>query len=177
MNAVLRPLNAQDLPMVRAWRNHPKINDFMCSQNFISESEHQQWFEESLTNTLKFLYIYEESERAMGFIQLQKKSFESAVYGWGFYIDPTAPKGTGFKMTSLALQKAFKELSAHKLCAEVLGFNQASIQLHLRLGFDQEGVLKQHHFLNGQYSDVHFFGKLHSSKYLNKGQSENRSKD
>jgi UDP-4-amino-4,6-dideoxy-N-acetyl-beta-L-altrosamine N-acetyltransferase len=160
-NTRLRVLELTDLAQVRAWRNHPKVNAFMCSQHDFSEQEHHTWFEESQDNPLKFLYVYESLGEALGFVQLDKKSIDSDVYEWGFYITPDAPKGTGFQLTSVALDFAFKTLKAHKIMAEVLAFNQASIQLHLRLGFALEGVLKKHYFLNNHYYDVHCFGLLH----------------
>ncbi|VAW44220.1 hypothetical protein MNBD_GAMMA04-235 [hydrothermal vent metagenome] len=161
MNILLRLMTPQDLPMVRAWRNHSKVNVFMCSQQFISAEAHQAWFEKMQQDALRYLYLYEEESVAMGFVQFQQKSLESAVYEWGFYLNPEAPKGTGFRLTSQALHQAFEVLKAHKVCGEVLGFNQASIQLHKRLGFKQEGLLEQQHFLNHQYHDVHCFGLLH----------------
>ncbi len=162
MNARLRALELDDLTRVRAWRNHPNVSAFMCSQHVISEQEHQAWFEKNRDNPLKLLFLYEVSGEAMGFVQFDKKSIESDVYEWGFYINPDAPKGTGFQLTSLALNFAFQTLKAHKVAAEVLEFNSASIQLHVRLGFAQEGVLKKHHFLNNHHCDVHCFGLLQS---------------
>ncbi len=163
MNARLRELELEDLAQVRTWRNHPKVSAFMCSQHIISEQEHQAWFEKNRDNPLKSLFLYEVSGEPMGFVQFDKKSIESDVYEWGFYINPEAPKGTGFQLTSLALNFAFQTLKAYKVAAEVLAFNQASIQLHVRLGFVQEGLLKQHHFLNNHYYDVHCFGLLQSA--------------
>ncbi|HIE40598.1 MAG TPA: UDP-4-amino-4,6-dideoxy-N-acetyl-beta-L-altrosamine N-acetyltransferase [Thiomicrorhabdus sp.] len=160
MSARLRALKLDDLARVRAWRNHSNVSAFMCSQHIISEQEHQTWFEKNQDNPLKSLSLYEVSGEAMGFVQFDKKSIESDVYEWGFYIAPDAPKGTGFQLTSLALNVAFNTLKAHKVVAEVLEFNQASIQLHVRLGFVQEGVLKKHQFLKNHYYDVHCFGLL-----------------
>lgn len=160
MMARLREVELNDLSMIRNWRNHSEINRFMFSQETIKDSEHRNWFELSQINPLRSLYVYEENELASGFLQLQKKSLDSDVYEWGFYTDPQSKRGAGTRMTVFALNKVFTDLGAHKVFGKVLAFNQPSIQLHQKLGFVQEGVLREHHFLNDQYHDVHCFGLL-----------------
>ncbi len=162
MSGVLRGVELTDLPSIRNWRNHPDINHYMFSQHEITEDEHYAWFEASHISLLRTLSVYEENGEIKGFLQLQKKSQESDVYEWGFYISPDAVRGTGTKMARLALNKIFIEMSGAKAYAEVLSFNIPSIKLHQKLGFYQEGLLRQHHFLNKQYNDVHCFGLLKS---------------
>ncbi len=161
MSGKLKALTLQDLPMIRAWRNHADIKAFMCSQHHIEAEEHQQWFLKQSKNPLQHLYIYEVKGHSLGFLQLEKKSPDNDTYTWGFYIAPDAPRGTGFNMTTLGLSTAFEELGAQKVFGEVLAFNQASIRLHQKLGFTQEGCLKQHQYVNGQYYDVYCFGRFH----------------
>ena len=158
MSGKLSALTLKDLPTIRAWRNHADIKSFMCSQHFIEAEEHKSWFVKQSKDPLQHLYLYEEEGQPLGFLQLQKKSAENATYTWGFYISPDAPRGTGFNMTTLGLSTAFETLGAHKVFGEVLAFNPASIRLHQKLGFTQEGCLKQHQYVNGQYYDVYCFG-------------------
>jgi RimJ/RimL family protein N-acetyltransferase len=53
-------------------------------------------------------------------------------------------------------------MNGKKLFGEVLAFNKPSIKLHQKLGFSQEGVLREHYFLNDEYHDVYCFGMLKS---------------
>lgn len=162
MTELLRNIRVNDLPVVRAWRNHPDIKQYMFSQHKIEEKEHLAWFEEYKDNPLKSLNVYEAAGEIKGFLQLQKKSRDSNVFEWGFYINPEAVRGTGTKMVQLALKKVFIEMQGIKVVGEVLAFNLPSIELHKKLGFKQEGFLRQHHFMNGQYYDVNYFGLLKS---------------
>jgi RimJ/RimL family protein N-acetyltransferase len=134
----------------------------MFSQHEINEEEHLAWYENHKANPLKVLNVYEDAGEIKGFLQLQKESPENNVFEWGFYISPEAIQGTGTKMAQLALNKVFIEMQGVKVFGEVLAFNLPSIKLHKRLGFNQEGFLRQHHFLNGQYYDVNCFGLLKS---------------
>lgn len=160
MDCHLRAIELKDLSVIRQWRNHSKINRFMFFQHKILENEHKKWFEASRENPLKLLYVYEENRVLTGFLQLQKKSMECQVYEWGFYIDPSALRGTGSRMAKIALYKIFNELGGDKVFGEVLSFNYPPIKLHQKLGFSQEGLLRKHHFLNQQYYDVRCFGML-----------------
>lgn len=162
MKALLREIKLTDLPTIRSWRNHPDINRYMFSQHEITQGEHCAWFEANQDNPLRDLSVFEENDEIKGFLQLQKKSQQSEVYEWGFYISPDAVRGTGTKMAKLALKKIFLEMNGAKVYAEALSFNLPSIKLHQKLGFSQEGLLRQHHFLNQQYYDVYCFGLLKS---------------
>jgi len=162
MTGFLRDMELGDLTTLREWRNNPEINRFMFSQHEIMQEEHQNWFKRSQNNPLIHLNMYIENYDIKGFMQLHNKSSEDKVYEWGFYISPKAVRGTGTKMAKLALKKVFEEMNGKKIFGEVLAFNKPSIKLHQKLGFSQEGPLREHHFLNGEYHDVYCFGMLKS---------------
>ncbi|HIF88532.1 MAG TPA: UDP-4-amino-4,6-dideoxy-N-acetyl-beta-L-altrosamine N-acetyltransferase [Candidatus Thioglobus sp.] len=162
MSEFLRKIELSDLPTIRDWRNHQAINRYMFTQHEVTKKEHLAWFEASRENKLCSLFVYESESGIQGFLQLEKKSKESCVYEWGFYISPEAARGLGTKMAKLAFNKVFVDLSGSKLFGEVLSFNLPSIRFHQKLGFYQEGLLRQHHLVNGQYHDVYCFGLLES---------------
>jgi len=163
----LREVEYSDLSKIRLWRNHQDINRYMFTQHEVTEKEHNAWFEASEENELRSLFIYENEVGAQGFLQLQRATINSGVYDWGFYIDPSAERGFGVRMAKLAFEKVFTEMDGVKLFGEVLSFNLPSIKFHQKLGFSQEGLLKQHHLLNKQYHDVYCFGLL-QSEFLEK---------
>lgn len=154
----IRHMNSGDLERVRAWRNHDSVKKFMFSQNEITFGAHHAWFNKADNDPLHKLFIYEEDKTPLGFTQLIGKDAHSFIYEWGFYISPDATKGTGTRMLQAMIKIAFERYNAYKVYGEVLGFNHASVKLHQRLGFKQEGVLKRHVFLNDTYHDVHCFG-------------------
>jgi UDP-4-amino-4,6-dideoxy-N-acetyl-beta-L-altrosamine N-acetyltransferase len=161
-----------DLDTVLAWRNHEEVRRFMYTQHEISKDEHSRWFDRASSDPKRHLLIYQEGDKALGFVNI----FEIAAGGianWGFYVAPDAPRGTGSALGHAFLQHAFQTLNLHKLCGQVIAFNERSIQFHVKLGFLKEGVL-QHQYFDGQkYHDVWCFGLLehvwqakHSKEYL-----------
>lgn len=161
-----------DLNRILRWRNHVSIRQFMYSQHEITEDEHQSWFEQASTDDTRHLLIYEVDGNPLGFVNFnQHRSFP--VADWGFYLAPDSPKGTGYHLGLSALDYAFGKVNLHKVCGEVLATNKRSIQYHFKLGFKQEGVLREQYPDNGSYHDVVCFGLLdheweHKVEGLNK---------
>jgi RimJ/RimL family protein N-acetyltransferase len=79
---------------------------------------------------------------------------------WSFYADPHSPSGTGRKVCEAALDFAFTELQIHKVAGQVLDFNEASIRTHRRLGFTQEGILREEKLIDEKHIGLIIFGLL-----------------
>lgn len=157
----------EDLEQVLFWRNHPDVRRYMYTQHEIAHSEHIHWFERASKQPGRHLLIYEGVEKPLGFINLHEIA-PGGIADWGFYAAPDAPKGTGRELGESILQYAFAELGLHKLCGQALAFNEPSIKFHLRLGFKQEGILRDQHFDGQHYHDVICLGLLAADWYTNK---------
>lgn len=155
----IRAVTEDDLPMLRAWRNHPDVRRFMFSQHEIGEEEHLNWFSKISQDASRRLLIVEEEKRAIGCVQFSQV-VKGGIADWGFYTVPDAPKGTGRKLGFMALNYAFGHLSLHKVCGQAIAENRASIALHKRLGFTLEGVLRDQRRIEGDYHTLHCFGLL-----------------
>jgi len=162
----LRTMDQHDLDIVLHWRNHPTIRDFMLTQHKISQDEHRNWFQKaSISPDIKLL-IFEIDSIPLGFLNFTKKA-ESFVADWGFYVSPDAPKGTGTQLGHAGLEYGFAELHLHKLCGQALSYNLNSIRFHKKLGFLQEGLLREQYCDGQQYHDILHFGFLASEWELN----------
>ncbi|MEU4112727.1 GNAT family protein [Streptomyces sp. NPDC048208] len=67
-------------------------------------------------------------------------------------------KGYAVEATELILTYMFAEQRCNKCEVEVYEFNDASLALYRRLGFLEEGRLRQHEFFAGAYHDVVLLG-------------------
>lgn len=155
----LRPMAVSDLEMVLGWRNHPKVRCFMYTTHEISLNEHRNWFEKTRADPNTYLLIFEKDGIASGFVNISK-SRSPQIADWGFYVAPDAPKGIGSSLGDEVMKFAFNELKLHKMCGQALGFNDPSISFHERLGFTEEGRLRDQHFDGKNYHDVVCFGLL-----------------
>lgn len=155
----LRPMTESDLEQVLQWRNHLEVRRYMYTTHKIRLEEHHEWFISSSANPAIELLIYEQEDKAQGFVSITRTRCPE-VADWGFYMAPAAPKGSGRELGKQALNYAFAELSLHKVCGQALGFNERSIAFHKRLGFIEEGRLRDQHCDGDQFYDVVCFGLL-----------------
>ncbi|KXS54045.1 MAG: N-acetyltransferase GCN5 [Marinobacter sp. T13-3] len=161
MTSQLRPMDENDLELVLSWRNHPDIRRFMYTTHEISLAEHKRWFAGAKEKSETYLRIYEQDGKPTGFVNVSLTRCPH-VADWGFYVAPDASKGTGRRMGEAALAFVFQELGLHKLCGQALGFNGGSVGFHKKLGFAEEGRLRDQHFDGEHYHDVVCFGLLAS---------------
>lgn len=157
--ARVRPMSSSDLEQVLAWRNHPDVRRYMYTQHEISLDEHRRWFEKASRDPARHLLVFESGCTPLGFVNIHEIA-SGGIANWGFYAAPTAPKNTGRLLGRSALQYAFAETGLHKICGHALAYNERSIRFHRRQGFQQEGIMREHHFDGQRYHDVVCFGLL-----------------
>jgi UDP-4-amino-4,6-dideoxy-N-acetyl-beta-L-altrosamine N-acetyltransferase len=154
-----RKMRENDLKAVLRWRNHPGVRKCMLSPHEITMAEHLAWFDRSKKDDTRALLVVEEDGQMMGCVVFSNVSCAGTA-DWSFYVDPESLAGTGRKVCAACLDFAFNELQIHKVAGHVLDFNDASILTHLRLGFRQEGVLREHRLIDGKHLDLIVFGLL-----------------
>jgi UDP-4-amino-4,6-dideoxy-N-acetyl-beta-L-altrosamine N-acetyltransferase len=167
---LVRAVTQNDLPMLLNWRNHPDVRRFMFTQHEIRPEEHLNWFERASQDKSRCLLIVEASHEPIGYVQFSNVCI-GGVSDWGFYTRPNAPRGSGKKLGEAALQHAFEKLQLHKVCGQAIETNEASIRFHHKLGFKQEGMLREHQRIDHSYHAVISFGLLTqewSSRSINK---------
>lgn len=149
----LRPMRTADLEMVRAWRNAPRVRDASFTDHIISPKEHATWFKKN-HRTASF-NIFMHGKEPLGFVQVTHFTAHHDRAFWGFYLEKeNLPKGTGLVMGYLAMRLVFDKLEVHKLCSEIFASNLASIRLHQKLGFQQEGILREHVIKKDSHQNV-----------------------
>lgn len=155
----VRLVEEPDLPMLLEWRNHIEVRRFMFTQHEIQMEEHLEWFARSQHDLSRKLLIVMDTKTPIGFAQFNRVSL-GGIADWGFYTRPHAAKGTGKKLGLAALDYAFGQLGLHKVCGQAVASNQASIAFHKKLGFSQEGVLRDQQRIQGVYHNLFCFGLL-----------------
>ena len=95
----------------------------------------------------------------VGGLNLHGGDFVDGVFSFGVGIGAKY-KGQGYagEAIVLALRYMFGERRFQKCESHVYDFNTASLSLHRKLGFVEEGRLRRHHFMGGQYRDELHFG-------------------
>lgn len=115
---------------------------------------------ETPENDTMMLGIESLAEAALvGMLATDAVDYRAGRFMYGISIG-TDHKGRGYatEAVRLLLNFMFGERRFHKCEASVWGFNDASIALHRKLGFTEEGRLRDHEFFAGRHHDVVLFG-------------------
>lgn len=157
----LRDVVEQDLEQILNWRNSDRIRAQMYTDEPITMENHLKWFSKASKDEQVSLKIFEFEGVPAGFVHITYRDRRNGIAHWGFYLGrDDLPKGTGSQMGSLALHHAFEVMGVRKLIGEAFAFNTASIRLHEKLGFRQEGIYRNHILKNGRYEDIVCFARF-----------------
>ncbi len=148
---------------------HCRIHSLGSSEEGISFSEFPYGELQNLTETHLYQYnmpselifsIESEGETA-GEISLKSlrwfnRKAEIAV----FILKEFRGKGLAEQALRLLLDYVFNTMNFHRLEAEVVAYNPAAKALFEKIGFVQEGILREAKFFKGRYHDIFSYGLL-----------------
>jgi RimJ/RimL family protein N-acetyltransferase len=107
-----------------------------------------------------FRFVVENSEQeVVGDITTHDCDQRSGNFSWGLnIIQEHRCKGYASEALLLVMRYYFQELRYQKVTVHIACFNEASIKLHERLGFQQEGRIRRTVYTDGQYFDDLVYG-------------------
>ena len=109
------------------------------------------------------MFIVEKKETHIytDFVSLTHINWINRNCNFGIIIDQNFQgKGFGKETTKLILDYSFQKLNMRKVSLNVLSENTRAINLYKKLGFKEEGILKEHFYWDGKYHDVVVMGKI-----------------
>jgi ribosomal-protein-alanine N-acetyltransferase len=105
----------------------------------------------NLKNYTTFRWFVDFEEKIVGSVSLKNISHSMGYAEIGYGISQTYHRrGIGTAAVAQLVEKVFSETSLRKLLAYVHDANLASCKLLEKLGFVQEGFLREHYVINGQ---------------------------
>ncbi len=172
----LRDMTSADKDKVRLWRNLPEVSKYMYTDHAISPEEHAAWFNRiSSDPSCKYWIVVCDGED-VGVAWIFDIDQRNLRCYWGFYLGSANVRGKGVGRVAeySVLRYVFDELKLNKLCGEVLGFNQAVMNMHMGFGFVQEGYFRKHVLKNGVMQDIFCIGMLQEEWEARKPEIESR---
>lgn len=158
----LRKLESTDLERCHEWLNMPEIFIEMGVFAPRTMQEQRAWFD-SLTSSrqnLVFAICERASGRHVGNVSLFNLDWVNRNAGLTIFIADRADRGggRGSEALSLLCEYAFHYLNLHKVYCKT--GNPLAGRIYERLGFVNEGVLREQHFHRGAYIDKQQYGLL-----------------
>lgn len=151
----LRVLEKDDLAFLHKLHNNPEVMDFWFSEGHKSMEKIKQNFEKELEDNTTRQFILSNGNERLGFVGIVRISGKHRHAEFVIMIDP-AKQGNGYAKTATKLAKryAFYTLNVHKLSLIVDKENKKAIHIYEQTGFQLEGEMKEHFFVNGTYHDA-----------------------
>jgi RimJ/RimL family protein N-acetyltransferase len=132
----LRKATFDDWKILLDWRNDSLTRENSFNQDEVSEQIHKLWFNDSLLNPYREIYILEDDTIPVGSIRSDNTSFNQYILSWSISPDQRG-KGYGTKILEIYLQGRTGDF-----IAEIKPENIASIKMVQKNGFNQLDEIK-----------------------------------
>jgi RimJ/RimL family protein N-acetyltransferase len=167
----LRPIAPADLSLMVGWRNRPDVRRNIYNQPRLTIAAQRVWFGNYLADRSQVRFIAD--SKALGPIGVfgltdLRPAEGSALLG--ALLGEPAARGQGLACEALELLLDFgfrrwdtgSSLGLNRVTAEVFDHNKPAIALYQKVGFKDEGRLRQAHrdSTKGRYVDVLVMGLL-----------------
>jgi len=170
----LHAVEKEDLEQLKDWRNNTKLRKNFREYREINMSHQQTWFDKNIVNSLNTLMFSIRRIKdnillgSCGFVYVNwvhRHADLSLYIGWqDAYIDK---EGFAEEGCELLLNYGFNELGLNKVRTEVYEFDVQKASLLEKIGFVQDGKLREHYWYGGRWWDAKLFSIL-SSEYYSK---------
>lgn len=164
----LNPLAKTIIPSLTQWLNDLEVTQYLSMYLPVTEQGEEKWLE-SLNTTRQdtdvvfvITAIDDENPIPIGVCGLHKINWKDRDAEFGIFIGDKKywSNGYGTEAAKLIIAYGFDQLNLHRISSCAYSFNERSVKMHLKIGFLQEGIVRQSIFKNGQYQDRVILGLL-----------------
>jgi len=157
----LRPLEKEDLKFIYQMQINPDVSNYWCEEPYTTMEKLVKSYETSHEVDSYRQFILTRSNERIGFLAFYGIDPRHRHAEFAIMIDPSQ-QGQGYATDAsrLLIEYGFNQLNLHKLYLSVVKYNEKAIHIYKKVGFQIEGELKEHYFIDGKYEDAYFMGLL-----------------
>ncbi|GGN95185.1 GNAT family N-acetyltransferase [Haloarcula pellucida] len=152
----LRPVEPADHEFLAKHWNHPDVRHGTNKHEPVTV---QSLVEGKKDDCLYFLICHDGEPVGMEWLELAGDVHRRAELG-GWVVPEESGQGFATAAARLSVEYGFDELNLHKVYARVFDYNEASKRLLRKVGFEEEGRVREHFYVDGEYVDAVFYGVL-----------------
>lgn len=168
-DVTIRPVELDDIPLLHAWSKDLEIEHQSGWAPWMSRARFERRYEDLVREPPEDLVLLgiEQREVLVGYVELAALSHLERRAAMGFVVADRAVRRQGVGRTAviLAMDYGFSLEDLDRIYAEVYPFNIPSLRLLEGVGFQREGVLRQHDVHQGRRTDLVVMGILRDEFY------------
>lgn len=154
---ILKAISLDSLEQLMNWRNQPEIRKYSREHRQINLEMQNRWYQEKVLNDdsqINFEIREGARDRLVGHCSLGNIDWVHRHAEFGIYIGDLDYHGGGYASDALRtlIEYGFNTLNLNKIWGEVHGYNNA-IDKFKHIGFKEDGVLREHHYSDGNFHD------------------------
>ncbi|MCL0312120.1 GNAT family N-acetyltransferase [Apilactobacillus sp. TMW 2.2459] len=157
MSFKLRILEKKDLPQVYQLMNDEFNMSYWFREPYLSFIELEKYYEKQIVNDHQRHFAIEYDGHFAGIVELVDIDNIHRHAEIQIIVDKDF---RGLKLAQKAFNKCieygFGTINLQKIYLYVDIENKPAIKVYKKMGFNTEGTLKKHYFVNGKYHDVYF---------------------
>jgi RimJ/RimL family protein N-acetyltransferase len=164
----LRRPEREDLARFRDWLNDPEVRRHLSLAYPVGLAHEEQWLDEQMRQEPAVQAYVIEAPRApeewapIGVVGFQGLDWRNRSVEIGLFIGDKSlwDGGYGTDATRTLVRFAFRELNLNRVLLRVYEDNTRAIRCYEKVGFKEEGRLRQDRFRDGRYLDTVLMGLL-----------------
>lgn len=161
----LRPVELSDTELIQKWHNDPKIRTRArigeLPVTYIKE-ENEIRIAKQTREEIYLMIVEKSNNRAIGFIRLNFIDTVSRNMWLRIVVGDAKARGKNYAEDALrgVLEWLFSEQNVHRVTLETYETNTRAIKFFEKLGFKQEGLMREAVYVEGEYYNIVAFGLL-----------------
>lgn len=162
---ILREIQEEDLETLLRWRNSPDTLPYVRTYRPLTMLNQEEYFKKISfdLSMIMFLICLPVENVEIGYCGLQNINWKERSAEVSILIEKKyREKGYGEDALRLLLDYGFKNLGIHRIWAEIWEYAKHSVSLFEKVGFKNEGRLRDVHFWDGKYYDSLIYSILES---------------
>ncbi len=154
----LRPLDEDDLDRCLAWINDAEILNTLGRRTPMSRTMEREWLvgQYKSDDTFALAIALKDDDRHIGNTGLHAIDYVNRTAEFGLLIGEKDAWGHGYgpEAGRAIIDFGFAELGLHRIFLRVFSFNERARRVYDKLGFIDEGALRESYFRNGRFHDT-----------------------
>jgi ribosomal-protein-alanine N-acetyltransferase len=161
MRVYLRALDIEDHMLINKWRNDAEIQSLTAGNRYyVSLAMEKRWVEEKALDNSKNVYwaiCLSITGEMIGYTSVNNIDWRNRKAEWGgIVIGESAHRSKGYASEAafLMMEYVFCELGLHRFWGHWLEDHTASVLMGKKLGFKEEGMLRDDVYKDGAFHNV-----------------------